>query len=206
MIDFNYYINYFINTAGNWFYILLFIVIFCETGIVFGIFLPGDSLLFTIGVTSAVTNINIHLATFTIFIAAVLGDSCNYFTGKYVGERLFSPDARFLKTKYLLKTKSFLEKNGKKAIVFSRFVAFVRTLAPFIAGVSGINYKKFVILGAISAAIWSYSITYITYFFSDNSFVKKNLSIIIIIILVIVAVQSLIKHIRNKKKLDKKTR
>ncbi|AIT09009.1 hypothetical protein LO80_02795 [Candidatus Francisella endociliophora] len=198
ILHFNEYINYFINTLGIWFYILLFFIIFCETGIVLGIFFPGDSLLFTIGLTAAATSINIHLAVLSICLGAIIGDSCNYITGKFIGEKLFSTHGRILKSAYLIKTKEFLEQYGTKAIIFSRFIAFVRTLTPFVAGISRMNYAKFVVLGAISAVIWSFSITYTVYFFSDNPFVKQNLSLIIAIIVIVVITQMVLKAIRNK--------
>ncbi|KEI35759.1 VTT domain-containing protein [Allofrancisella frigidaquae] len=198
IIHFNSYINYFVDTLGVWFYILLFIIIFCETGIVLGIFFPGDSLLFTIGLTAAATSINIHVAVFTICIAAIIGDSCNYITGKFIGEKMFRPHAPILKSAYLEKTKLFLEKNGTKAIIFSRFIAFVRTLTPFVAGISRMNYPKFVILGSLSAIIWSFSITYTVYFFSENKFIKENLSLIIILVIVAVIGQVIFKYILNK--------
>ncbi|AJI55920.1 VTT domain-containing protein [Francisella philomiragia] len=203
IIHFNEYINYFIDILGVWFYILLFFIIFCETGIVLGIFFPGDSLLFTIGVTAAATSINIHLAVLSICLGAIIGDSCNYITGKFIGEKLFSTHARILKKAYLIKTKEFLDKYGTKAIIFSRFIAFVRTITPFVAGVSNMNYAKFVTLGAISAIIWSFSITYTVYFFSDNYFVKQYLSLIIAIIVTVVVIQMVIKGIINKIKVKR---
>ncbi|AEI36008.1 VTT domain-containing protein [Francisella salina] len=198
IIHFNEYINYFIDMLGVWFYILLFFIVFCETGIVLGIFFPGDSLLFTIGLTAAATSINIHLAVLSICLGAIIGDSCNYITGKFIGEKLFSTHARILKKAYLIKTKEFLDKYGTKAIIFSRFIAFVRTITPFVAGVSNMNYAKFVTLGIISAVIWSFSITYTVYFFSDNHFVKQYLSLIIVIVITALMIQMILKGIINK--------
>ncbi|QIW09878.1 VTT domain-containing protein [Francisella sp. LA112445] len=203
IIHFNEYINYFINSLGMWFYILLFFIIFCETGSVFGIFFPGDSLLFTVGLTAAATNLNIHLAVLAICLGAVVGDSCNYITGKFIGEKIFSSHAKIFKKAYLIKTKDFLNKHGNKAIIFSRFVAFVRTITPFVAGVSSMNYFKFVTFGIISAMIWSFSITYTVYFFSDFPFVKKYLSLIIMLIIAFVLIQISYKALKNKIKAKK---
>ncbi|WP_150466536.1 VTT domain-containing protein [Francisella sp. SYW-9] len=203
IIHFNEYINYFVNSLGMWFYILLFFIIFCETGSVLGIFFPGDSLLFTVGLTAAATNLNIHLAVLSIFLGAIIGDSCNYITGKFIGEKMFSSHARIFKKAYLIKTKDFLNKHGNKAIIFSRFVAFVRTLTPFVAGVSSMNYFKFVTFGAISAIIWSFSITYTVYFCSDIPFVKKYLSHIIMLVIIFVLIQISYKAIKNKIKAKK---
>lgn len=203
IIHFNEYIDHFITALGMWFYVLLFFIIFCETGVVLGIFFPGDSLLFTLGLTAAATGLNIHLAVFTICLGAIIGDTCNYLTGRFVGERMFSTHAKILKKAYLIKTKAFLEKHGTKAIIFSRFIAFVRTLTPFVAGISQMNYAKFVILGIISAIIWSFSITYTVYFFSSYSFIKDNLSLIIILIFALVIAQTLLKQLIYKIKTKK---
>ena len=198
ILHFNEYINYFIDNLGMWFYIILFFIIFCETGSVLGIFFPGDSLLFTVGLTAAATDLNIHLAVLAICLGAVIGDSCNYVTGKFIGEKIFGTHARFFKTAYLIKTKTFLNKHGSKAIIFSRFIAFVRTLTPFVAGVSRMNYFKFITFGIISAIIWSFSITYTVYFFSDNPFVKHNLSLIIVVIVTAVIFQIILKALYAK--------
>ena len=203
IIHFNEYINYFIATLGMWFYVLLFLIIFCETGIVLGIFFPGDSLLFTVGITAAATGLNIHLAVLTICLGAIVGDTCNYITGRFVGDRMFSTHARIFKRAYLVKTKEFLEEHGTKAIIFSRFIAFVRTLTPFVAGISKMNYPKFVTLGIISAIIWSFSITYTVYFFSGYSIVKNNLSLIIMLIFILVIGQMLVKQLIYKIKAKK---
>lgn len=198
ILHFNANISEFVHSLGIWFYIVLFFIIFCETGSILGIFFPGDSLLFTVGLTAAATGLNIHLAVLAIFLGAVIGDSCNYITGKFIGEKIFTSHARIFKKAYLIKTKEFLNQHGNKAIIFSRFIAFVRTLTPFVAGVSRMNYFKFVTFGAISAIIWSFSITYTVYFFSDNPFIKKNLSLIIAIIVTVVISQMIFKGIKSK--------
>ncbi len=203
IVHFNESINYFITSLGMWFYVLLFFIIFCETGIVLGIFFPGDSLLFTVGLTAAATGLNINLAVLTICLGAIVGDTCNYLTGRFIGDRMFSTHARVLKRAYLVKTKEFLEEYGTKAIIFSRFIAFVRTLTPFVAGISRMNYSKFVTLGIISAIIWSFSITYTIYLFSGYSIIKDNLSLIIMLIIALVVAQVVIKQIINKLKAKK---
>lgn len=203
IVNFNEYINYFITTLGMWFYVLLFFIIFCETGIILGVFFPGDSLLFTVGITAAATGLNIHLAVLTICLGAITGDTCNYLTGRFIGERMFSTHAKFFKRAYLVKTKEFLEEYGTKAIIFSRFIAFIRTLTPFVAGISKMNYIKFVTLGIISAIIWSFSITYTVYFFSGYSIIKNNLSLIIMLIFALVIGQMLVKQLIYKIKAKK---
>ncbi|AXA33670.1 VTT domain-containing protein [Francisella adeliensis] len=203
LMHFNSNISEFVNGLGPWFYILLFFIIFCETGSIFGIFFPGDSLLFTVGLTAAATGLNIHFAVLAICLGAILGDSCNYITGKLIGDKFFTTHARVFKTAHLIRTKKFMDKHGNKAILFSRFIAFVRTLTPFVAGIGRMNYPKFVLLGVISAIIWSFSITYTVYFFSDNDFVRENLTTIIMLIVIFVAIQTFYKYISNKIKAKK---
>ena len=198
ILNLNSHINEFITTLGPYFYLLLFLIIFCETGFLFGIFLPGDSLLFSLGVAAAVTHIDVNAAVFTIIIAAILGDSCNYITGRILGEKLFNEDNKIFKKRYLDQTHLFFEKYGAKTLILARFVAFVRTFAPFVAGASRMNYFKFVILGAISACIWAISITYIAYLFSDNPFVKQNLSLIIMSAICLAIVYNVGKYIFKK--------
>ena len=203
ILHFNMHINHFISVLGIWFYIALFLIIFCETGIVFGILLPGDSLLVALGLAAAATALNVHLVVFTICIAAICGDSFNYITGRIVGTKIFSHQARFLKTEYLITTKYYLEKHGAKAIIFSRFIAFVRTLTPFVAGVSRMNYPKFFIYGVISAIIWPCSIVYTVFAFSNNKFVQDNLSLIIFGVFTVVILQMVVKHLINKQRSKK---
>ena len=155
------------------------------------------------GITAAATGLNIHLAVLTICLGAITGDTCNYLTGRFIGERMFSTHAKFFKRAYLVKTKEFLEEYGTKAIIFSRFIAFIRTLTPFVAGISKMNYIKFVTLGIISAIIWSFSITYTVYFFSGYSIIKNNLSLIIMLIFALVIGQMLVKQLIYKIKAKK---
>lgn len=179
------HISTYINLLGNWSYVLLFIVIFCETGLVVTPFLPGDSLLFAIGLTAAATTLNVHIIAPLLVIAAILGDSCNYFIGRYIGKRIFKPDAKILKTKHLDKTQTFFNKYGGRAIILARFMPLIRTFMPFVAGMSRMNYPKFVALGVIAAIIWVYSVTYTAFIFSNNDFVRRNFGLFIMIIIVV---------------------
>lgn len=168
-----------------WFYILLFFIVFCETGIVLGIFFPGDSLLFTIGLTGAATTLNVHLVAPILVSAAVCGDFCNYFLGRMIGKRIFKEDAKILKTVDLLKAQEFFNKYGPAAIISARFTPLVRTFMPFTAGMARMKYTKFVAMGIIGAFIWVYSIVYLAFFFSNNAFVKKYFGLFIILIVVV---------------------
>jgi membrane-associated protein len=195
------FISSYINILGDWTYLLLFAVIFCETGFVITPFLPGDSLLFAIGLTGAATTLNVHLVAPILVLAAVLGDSCNYFLGRLIGKKIFKDDARILKTAHLDKAQSFFDKYGSAAIILARFTPIVRTFMPFTAGMARMKYPKFVAMGVLGAFIWVYSITYLAFMFSNNDFVRKNFGlfiILIIIVSVIPATVSFLKAMKNK--------
>ena len=141
----------------TWAYVILFIIIFCETGLVVTPFLPGDSLLFVAGAISALPGmpIDIHILVLILFAAAVLGDSCNYMIGHFFGRKLFhNPNSRIFKQSYLDKTHEFYKKYGGKTIILARFVPIVRTFAPFVAGMGKMHYYYFMIYNLIGGAIW----------------------------------------------------
>lgn len=195
------FLSTYINILGDWTYLLLFVVIFCETGLVITPFLPGDSLLFALGLTGAATTLNIHLVAPILVLAAICGDSCNYFLGRIIGKRIFKDDARILKTAHLLKAQELFDKYGAAAIILARFTPIVRTFMPFTAGMVRMRYPKFVIIGIIGAFIWVYSIVYLAFFFSNNDFVKKYFGVFIILIIVVSLVPatiSSIKALKNK--------
>jgi len=195
------FISTYINILGDWTYLLLFVVIFCETGLVVTPFLPGDSLLFAVGLTGAVTTLNIHLVAPILVLATVCGDSFNYFLGRIIGKKIFKNDARILKTAYLEKAENFFNKYGAAAIILARFTPIVRTFMPFSAGMARMKYSKFVFMGILGAFIWVYSIIYLAFMFSNNDFVRQNFGLFIIIIIVISlipAVISILKALKNK--------
>lgn len=193
------FISTYVNHLGGWAYLLLFAVIFCETGFVITPFLPGDSLLFAVGLTSAATCLNIHIIAPLLVLAAVCGDSCNYFLGRLIGKRIFKEDARILKTAHLDKAQSFFDKYGAAAIILARFTPIVRTFMPFTAGMARMKYPKFVAVGILGAFIWVYSITYLAFMFSNNDFVRKNFGLFIIVIIVISIIPAAISFIRAMK-------
>ncbi|AJI52908.1 MULTISPECIES: VTT domain-containing protein [Francisella] len=195
------FISTYINILGDWTYLLLFLVIFCETGLVVTPFLPGDSLLFALGLTGAATSLNVHILAPILVAAAVCGDSCNYFLGRMVGKRIFKDDAKILKTAHLLKAQDFFNKYGAAAIILARFTPLVRTFMPFTAGMARMRYPKFVLMGIIGAFIWVYSIVYLAFFFSNNAFVKKYFGLFVILIIVVSLIPptiSFIKAFKNK--------
>lgn len=174
-----------INQYGTMTYIILFAVIFAETGFVVTPFLPGDSLLFAAGALASSTGLNPWIIFVTLTIAAILGDAVNYAVGHYLGRRALSGEFKFLKKEYLDKTHAFYEKYGNKTIVLARFVPIVRTFAPFVAGVGKMNYRHFAAYNIFGAILWVSSLTAAGYFFGEIPFVKKNFELVIIAIIIL---------------------
>ena len=182
-----------------WTYAILFLIIFCETGLVVTPFLPGDSLLFVTGAIAALPGspLNIHLLVLIVFAAAFLGDSCNYMIGHFFGERLFSnPNSKIFKRSYLEKTHSFYAKYGGKTIILARFVPIVRTFAPFVAGMGKMHYSYFISYNAIGGALWVALFCYIGFFFGDQPFVQDNLKLLIVAIVLISVLPAVIEVLR----------
>jgi membrane-associated protein len=189
---------------GPWLYALLFVVIFAETGLVVFPFLPGDSILFIAGTVVAVAGLHIHILVAVLIIAAILGDSVNYAVGHYVGPRVFhEPDSRWFKREYLLRTQAFYDKYGGITIIIGRFVPIIRTFAPFLAGVAGMTYARFLSYNVVGAIAWISSLVYAGYLFGNIPWVKDNLSFIVVAIVVvslIPAVTTFIKERRERRK------
>lgn len=166
--------------AGSWVYLILFFIIFCETGLIIFPFLPGDSLLFAAGSLAAVSSLNVHLLVIILFLAAVGGDNFNYWVGRQLGLRYFkNPKSRWLNPAHLEKTHAFYEKYGPKAIIMARFVPIIRTFMPFTAGLAHMTYRRYLSFDIIGGLLWVGGITYIGYFFGNISWVKNNFSIAI---------------------------
>ena len=175
-----------IQTYGLWIYTILFLIVFCETGLVVTPFLPGDSLLFAAGAVAALGGMNVHIAAALLLAAAVIGDAVNFAIGKYFGEKLFAkPDSRMFKREYLDKTHAFYEKYGGKTIILARFVPIVRTFAPFVAGMGNMHYGRFIRYNIIGALMWVGLLTYAGYFFGELPVVKNNFGLVVIGIIVV---------------------
>lgn len=190
----------------TWTYVILFLVIFCETGLVVTPFLPGDSLLFVAGAIAAQPNnpLEIHLLSIILWLAAVLGDSNNYLIGHFFGQRLFkNPNSRFFKQSYLDKTHNFYKKYGGKTIIIARFVPVVRTFAPFVAGMGRMHYYYFMLYNLTGGAMWVALFCYAGYFFGDLPFVQTNLKLVIVAIVVISIMPAVIEVLRAKMKKQK---
>ena len=173
-------------TYGLWIYAILFLIVFCETGLVVTPFLRGDSLLFAAGGVAALGGMNVHIAAALLLAAAVIGDAANFAIGKYFGEKLFAkPDSRVFKREYLDKTHAFYEKYGGKTIILARFVPIVRTFAPFVAGMGKMHYGRFIRYNIIGALMWVGLLTYAGYFFGELPVVKNNFGLVVIGIIVV---------------------
>lgn len=192
-----------VQTYHLWTYAILFLIIFCETGLVVTPFLPGDSLLFVAGAIAALPEmpLDVHLLVLIVFAAAFLGDSCNYAIGHFFGEKLFSnPDSRIFKRSYLDKTHEFYRKYGGKTIVIARFVPIVRTFAPFVAGMGRMHYTWFITYNALGGALWVAIFCYTGYLFGDQPFVQDNLKLLIVAIIVISVLPAVFEVLRAKMK------
>jgi len=171
---------------GTWTYLLLFVIIFCETGLVVTPILPGDSLLFAAGAIAALGSLNPHLLAVLLTVAAVLGDAVNYQIGRHIGPAVFRRDkARFFKREHLERTQAFYERYGGKTIIIARFVPIVRTFAPFLAGVGQMNYSRFAVYNVTGAIAWCVLGVYAGYLFGELELVKKNFSLVIIAVVII---------------------
>lgn len=194
------HLNELILQYGALTYVILFLVIFAETGFVFTPFLPGDSLLFAAGTFAAIGSFNVHLLFLILSIAAIIGDTVNYWVGHFLGMKLFDKYPRILKKEYLDKTHKFYEKHGGKTIIIARFVPIVRTFAPFVAGIGSMSYPKFISYNIIGGLLWCALFIYGGYFFGNLSFVKNNFSIVIITIIFISILPGIIEFLRHKLK------
>ena len=167
---------------GVWIYAILFLIIFCETGLVVTPFLPGDSLLFAAGGIAALGEMNIHLMVALLLVAAILGDAVNFAIGKYFGARLFAnPDSKIFRRAYLDKTHAFYEKHGGKTIVLARFIPIIRTFAPFVAGVSEMAHKKFQLFNIVGAVTWVVLLIAAGYFLGNIPLLRDHLNTIVLL-------------------------
>jgi membrane-associated protein len=186
-----------IDTFGPLIYLILFLIILFETGLVITPFLPGDSLLFVVGALAAQEVLNVFLLYIFLLIAAILGDSLNYWIGNYFGEKVFRK-SRFFKKEYLEKTKYFYKKHGGKAIILARFVPVARTFVPFVAGIGKMNYKKFIPYNILGGFLWVTSFLWAGYFFGNLPFVKENLTFVILAIIIISILPGFMKYLISR--------
>jgi membrane-associated protein len=184
---------------GVWMYGILFLVIFCETGLVVTPFLPGDSLLFAAGSLCSISSINILVLIPLLITAAVLGDSTNYWIGRGFGLRLFQKkDSRIFKQKYLTQTEEFYRKHGVKTVILARFMPIIRTFAPFVAGIGRMNYQNFLSFSIFGSILWIASFTLGGFFFGQIPFFKQNFTLVIVAIMIISLLPGIIEYVRQR--------
>lgn len=187
-----------ITQYGAWSYLVLFLIVFAETGLVVTPFLPGDSLLFAAGALCTGESLQFVPLTLILFVAAILGDAANYHIGRYLGPKVLAGQNRFLKPEYLAKTQAFYDKYGVKTIVIARFVPIVRTFAPFLAGVGKMSYRTFVTYNIIGAGLWVGICCTAGYFFGNMPIVKKNFGLVVIGIILVSVLPMVVEIARHK--------
>ena len=193
-----------IQTYGTWTYLLLFLIIFLETGVVITPFLPGDSLLFAAGTFAAMGSLNIYVLLILLSLAAILGDTVNYWIGHSIGPRAFNGEIRFLKKEHLDRTHAFYERHGGKTIILARFIPIIRTFAPFVAGVGAMTYGRFITYNVIGGIAWVVIFTLAGYFFGQVPFVQENFTYVVVAIILISVMPAVFEIIRGRLKVSTK--
>jgi membrane-associated protein len=192
------YLSVIIQDFGVWTYVLLFLVIFLETGIVITPFLPGDSLLFTAGTFAGMGVLNVWVLFISLSVAAILGDTVNYWIGNYIGPRAFSGNIRFLKKEYLDRTHDFYERHGGKTIILARFIPIIRTFAPFVAGIGSMSYRHFLTYNVVGGIIWVGIFIFAGYYFGNLPFVQNNFTYVVMAIIVISVLPGVFEFIKDR--------
>ena len=188
-----------VQSYGGWIYLLLFLIVFCETGLVVAPFLPGDSLLFVAGTLAGAGSMNVHLLVVLLIVAAVLGDSVNYAIGRWLGPRVFRrDDSWFFKRAYIERTHAYFDKYGGRTIVIARFIPIIRTYAPFVAGIGRMDYYRFLMFNVGGAVLWVALITYTGYLFGNVPIVKNNLTVVILGIIVLSISPGIVEYLRHR--------
>lgn len=186
---------------GAWVYAILFVIVFCETGLVVTPFLPGDSLLFAVGSLAAINALDLTTSIVLLIAAAILGDTVNYWIGDYVGPKVFHQEnSRFLNKEYLVRTHQFYEKHGGKTIIIARFLPIIRTFAPFVAGIGSMTYKRFFMFNVVGGALWVLLFVPAGYFFGSVPIVKNNFSLVILALVLIPGIPSVVEVVRMQLK------
>jgi membrane-associated protein len=193
------YLQHWITDYQSWTYLLLFLIIFCETGLVVTPFLPGDSLLFAAGTIAAMPTqpLNILVVIFLLIAAAFGGDNTNYFIGRSLGSVVYEKDYKLIKKKYLHKTHDFYEKHGGKALVIARFMPIIRTFAPFVAGVGTMKYLRFVSFSIAGNILWVVTFSLGGYFFGNIQFIRNHFSLVILGIIIISLIPVIVAAIKT---------
>jgi membrane-associated protein len=195
------HLDAFVAQFGPWLYVILFLIIFCETGLVVTPFLPGDSLLFAIGaLTARPDGLNLWIVLVSLSIAAVLGDSMNYWIGYFLGEKLQKKYPRLIKPQHLERTHAFFERYGGKTIVLARFVPIVRTFAPFVAGVGRMTYSRFMMFNVTGGLFWVVSLVLVGHFFGNLPIIRDNFSVAVLVVIFLSLLPAVFEFLRERKR------
>lgn len=197
-LHFDKHLDAILQNYGVWTYAILFVVIFCETGLVVTPFLPGDSLLFTAGAFAGRGSLDVHLLFLLLAVAAIAGDTVNYWMGAYFGPPAFSGKIRLLNQKHLQRTHEFYNRHGGKTIIIARFIPIIRTFAPFVAGVGAMNYSRFIIYNCIGGIAWVALFVYGGYAFGGLEVVRNNLSLVVVAIVFLSVLPIVVEFLRAK--------
>lgn len=201
LVHLDQHLQAFAQEHGTWIYGLLFLIIFCETGLVVTPFLPGDSLLFVAGSVAAIGAMDVHLLVALLIVAAVLGDNTNYWIGRFLGKRLFTrDDTWFFKRRYVELANEFFLKHGGKTLIIARFLPIVRTYAPFVAGLGKMHYGRFLPFDVLGGIIWIASLTYAGYLFGNLPWVKENLTLVILGIIFLSLLPGILEWLRQRRR------
>jgi membrane-associated protein len=185
---------------GPWIYGLLFLIIFAETGLVVFPFLPGDSILFIAGTVVAVAGLDIHVLVVVLTAAAILGDSVNYGVGHYIGPKVYDrPDSRWIRHDHLRRTQRFYDKYGGVTIIIGRFVPVIRTFAPFLAGVAGMPYRRFLSYNVVGGILWITLLVYAGYLFGNIPWVKRNLTWIVLVFVLVSLIPATVTFVKERR-------
>jgi membrane-associated protein len=201
-------LNTLAGSLGASLYVVLFIIVFCETGLVVTPFLPGDSLLFAVGALAATDGspVSIVWAMVVLASAAVLGDAANYSFGRIFGQRVFkSESSRLFNRKHLIRTQEFYERHGGKTIIIARFIPIIRTFAPFVAGIGKMRYTRFASYNVVGALVWVVGISLAGYRFGRLEFVKKNFEVVVLAIIALSVMPIVVEYIRARRRLPEPT-
>lgn len=189
-----------IQNYGTWTYLILFTIIFCETGLVVTPFLPGDSLLFVVGTLGAAGALNFNFVLVLLIFAAILGDAVNYFIGRLIGKKILDMNSRLIKKEYLLKTQDFYDRHGGKTVFLARFIPIIRTFAPFVAGIGKMNLSRFFLFNISGGTVWATFFMCAGYYFGNIPAVRNNFTFVIIAIIFISVLPTFIPYLQSKLK------
>lgn len=206
ILHFDKYLDLVIRTYGTWTYVILFLIIFCETGLVVAPLLPGDSLLFAAGTFAALGSLDVWWLIVFLSIAAIAGDNVNYWIGHYTGPKIFfKPKSLFFNKEYLYRTQQFYQKHGGKTIIIARFMPIIRTFAPFVAGIGSMTYRQFTAYNIAGGITWIVAFVYGGYLFGNIPFIKRNFTMVILAIIFISILPGVIEFLRQRYQLPSRS-